>query len=109
MFWVLHPPVPKSLWGEEIKDPGNEAARVLAADGVNDGIHICGSCRLSRFTRLALTHRSKKEWITQPIVCTRQNLKPCYFDRRHLGETTLHASALDLRSHRKLVSPGWSP
>ena len=34
----------------------------------------------------------------QPIVCTRQNLKPGNFDRRHLGETTLHDIALDLRS-----------
>ena len=56
MFWVLHSPVPKSLKGGEIKDPGNKAARVLAADGVTDGIYICGTCHLSRFTRLALTH-----------------------------------------------------
>ena len=31
-------------------------------------------------------------------MCTRHNLKPGYSDRRHLGETTLRATALDLRS-----------
>ena len=36
----------------------------------------------------------KQDWIEEPIVCTRQNLKREYFDRRHSGETT----ALDLRS-----------
>ena len=36
----------------------------------------------------------KQDWIEEPIVCTRQNLKRDYFDRRHSGETT----ALDLRS-----------
>ena len=40
----------------------------------------------------------KKDWIEEPIVCMRQNLKPGYFDRRHLGETTLRAIALDLQS-----------
>ena len=40
----------------------------------------------------------KKDWIKHPIVCSRQNLKPDYFDRRYLGETTLHATSLDLRS-----------
>jgi len=40
----------------------------------------------------------KKDWIEQPIVCTRQDLKPAYFERRYLGETTLRATALDLRS-----------
>ena len=38
------------------------------------------------------------DWIEQPIVCTRQNLKPDYFDRRHLGETTSRTTALDLPS-----------
>ena len=43
--------------------------------------------------------RGKKiDWIEQAIVCTRQNLKPGYFDRRHLGETTLATTALDLQS-----------
>ena len=40
----------------------------------------------------------KKDWIEQPIVCTRQNLRAGYFDRRHLSETTLRTTALDLRS-----------
>ena len=40
----------------------------------------------------------KKDWIEQPIVCTRQNLKAGYCDRRHLGDTTLRATALDLSS-----------
>ena len=40
----------------------------------------------------------KKDCNEQPIVCTRQNLKPGYFDRRHLGENTLRATALDPRS-----------
>ena len=39
-----------------------------------------------------------KGWFEQAIVCTLQKLKPGYFDRRHLGETTLGATALDLRS-----------
>ena len=38
--------------------------------------------------------KKKKDGIEPPIVCTRQ--KSGYFDRRHLGETTLHATALDL-------------
>jgi len=40
----------------------------------------------------------KKDCNENPIVCTRQNLKPGYFDRRHLGENTLRATALDPRS-----------
>lgn len=36
--------------------------------------------------------------IEQPIVCARPNFKPGYFDCRHLSETTLHATALDLPS-----------
>ena len=40
----------------------------------------------------------KKFSIEQPIVCTRQNMKPAYFDCRHLVETTLRATALDLCS-----------
>ena len=44
------------------------------------------------------TDPKQKDWIGQPIVCTRHNLKPGYSDRRHLGETTLRATALDLRS-----------
>jgi len=41
------------------------------------------------------TDLKKKDGIEPPIVCTRQ--KSGYFDRRrHLGETTLHATALDL-------------
>lgn len=40
----------------------------------------------------------KKDCIKQPIVCTGQNLKPGYFHHRHLGENTLRATALDLRS-----------
>ena len=39
----------------------------------------------------------KEDWIEQPIVCKRPNLKPGYVDRHHLGETT-RATALDLRS-----------
>ena len=31
------------------------------------------------------------------MVCIRLNLKPDYFDLRHLSETTLRATALDLR------------
>ena len=41
---------------------------------------------------------SKRDWIEQPLVCTRQNLKPGYFDHCNLGDTTLRATALDLRS-----------
>ena len=44
------------------------------------------------------TDLKKKDWIKQPMVCTRQNLKPVYFDPCHRGETTLLATALDLRS-----------
>ena len=42
--------------------------------------------------------KNKKDWIEQPIVCTRQNLTPGYFNHRHIGETTLRATALDLQS-----------
>ena len=31
------------------------------------------------------------------MVCIRRNLKPYYIDLRHIGETTLRATALDLR------------
>ena len=34
--------------------------------------------------------------LDQATYCTRQNLKADYFDRRHFGETTLRATALDL-------------
>ena len=44
------------------------------------------------------TDPKKKDSIEQPIVCTRQNLKPDCFDCHHLGDTTLRATALDLRS-----------
>ena len=44
------------------------------------------------------TDLKQKDWIEQPIVCTRHNLKPGFSDRRHLGETILRATALDLRS-----------
>lgn len=40
----------------------------------------------------------KKDCNEQSIVCTRQNLKLGYFDRRHLGENTFCATALDPRS-----------
>ena len=36
-------------------------------------------------------------WIEQLIVSTCQNLEPACFDRRHLDETTLRATALDLQ------------
>ena len=42
--------------------------------------------------------KNKKDWIEQPIVCTRQNLKPGYLNHRHIGETTSRATALDLQS-----------
>ena len=64
--------------------------------------------------RVHCTHWAKKQdWIKQPIVCTRQSLKPGYFDRLHLGETTLRASALDLQSEdyeskTQTVAAGWA-
>ena len=45
-----------------------------------------------------VTDLKKKDCNEQPIVCTRQNLKLGYFDRRHLGENTLRSTALDPRS-----------
>ena len=41
--------------------------------------------------------KKKTGSIEQTIVCTRQNLKPGYFDRRHLFDTTQRATALELR------------
>ena len=38
----------------------------------------------------------ERKRLDRATYCTRQNLKP--FDRRHLGETTSRATALDLRS-----------
>jgi len=40
----------------------------------------------------------KKDWMEQLLVCTRQNLKLDYFYRRHLHETTIRTTAMDLRS-----------
>ena len=51
------------------------------------------------------TDLKKKDWIKQPMVCTRQKLKPGYFDRCHRGETTLLATALDLRSEHYESKP----
>ena len=42
--------------------------------------------------------KNEKDWIEQPFVCTRQNLTPGNFNHRHIGETTLRATALDLQS-----------
>ena len=64
----------------------------LSLGDLFDMLQACSSVEMIRTTDL------RKDWIEQPTVCTRRNLKPVYFDRGHLGKTTLHATALDLRS-----------
>ena len=51
-------------------------------------------------TNMAATwqKKSRLDRATYCLFWTRQNLKPGYFDRRHLGETTLDTTALDPQS-----------
>ena len=51
-----------------------------------------------QMTQLQSLTSLKEDWIEQPIVCTRPNLKPGYVDRRHLGSLRAGSSVEGLGS-----------